>query len=111
MKAFVYKFCLNEIYQKKEICCSMNNLNENELQCSIARSKEIIMGVEQWRKTEYKAKYEELHNLQNELEKEISLEEKYQQKISQKLDQISRLKEMIAEKMPDDNNFRQTYRQ
>lgn len=89
----------------------MSNLNENELQCSIARSKEIIMGVEEWRKTEYKAKYEELQILQNELEKEIALEEKYHQKISQKLDQISHLKELIAEKIPDDNNFHQTYRQ
>ena len=36
--------------------------------------------------------------------------ENKQQKIKQKLDQIARLKEMIAEKVPEDNNFRQTYR-
>lgn len=89
----------------------MEKLNENELQCSIARSKEIITVVEEWRKTEYKAKYEELHILQTDLDKEISLEEKYQQKIKQKLDQIARLKEMIAEKVAEDNNFHQTYRQ
>lgn len=88
----------------------MDNLNENELQCSIARSKEIIAIVEDWRKTEYKARYDELTNLQNDLENEVMLEEKYQQKIKQKLDQIARLKEMIAEKVPEDNNFRQTYR-
>lgn len=88
----------------------MDKLNENELQCSIARSKEIIAIVEEWRKTEYNARYEELQNLKNDLDKEISLEEKYQQKIKQKLDQIARLKEMIAKKIPEDNNFHQTYR-
>ena len=84
--------------------------SENELVCSIERSKEIISKVDEWRKTEYKAKYEELQNLQRELEKEINLEERYHLKIADRLDRIARLKESIANKIPEDNNFKQNYR-
>ena len=85
-------------------------LNIVEIQASIARSNDIIMRVDKWRTTEYQAKYEELQNLQSDLEHQIEIEEKYHRRIAQRLDRIAKLKEIISEKVPDDNNFRQNYK-
>ncbi|OHT11583.1 hypothetical protein TRFO_18825 [Tritrichomonas foetus] len=69
------------------------------------------MRVDEWHRTEFKAMNEELLNLQDELERQIELEEKYHRRIKRKLDQIAQLKENIASKLPDDNNFQQQYKQ
>lgn len=82
------------------------HMDKSELLCSIARSEKLIKEVENWRNGEYRAKYEELSQLQGQLEDEIAKEEEYHRKISQKLNQIARLKDRIGESVPDDNGFR-----
>jgi hypothetical protein len=80
--------------------------DRNEVLCSIARSKEQIQAVEVWKDTEYKAKYEELSNLQAELDRAINREEQYRRLIAQKLDTIAQLKAEINDRIPEDNGFR-----
>jgi hypothetical protein len=84
----------------------MGELDKNELLCSIARSKEQIQRVQQWRTKEYKEKHEELRRLQEALDEEITRESQHHRLISQKLQQIDKLKAQIADKTPNDNGFR-----
>jgi hypothetical protein len=80
--------------------------DRNELLCSIARSKEQIQAVEQWKDTEYKTKYEELSRLHDALDRGIAREEQYRRQIAQKLDVIAQLKAEISGRIPEDNGFR-----
>jgi uncharacterized coiled-coil DUF342 family protein len=81
-------------------------LSRNDLLCAISRAEGQINEVEEWRKTEYQTKYEELAELHRQLDAAVTVADRYHRKIEQRLDKIARLKAVIGQHTPENNGFR-----
>jgi hypothetical protein len=77
-----------------------------ELLCAVSRAEGQITDVEEWRRTEYQAKYEQLSELHRQLDVEIARGDQYHRKVAQRLDKIAVLKAAIGEHTPENNGFR-----